>query len=480
MTNNPSTTASTEAGGNVSRRRRNLVIGGATAAIIGGLTAVLASGVLLGNDPATPSPGASSTASASPSPSPSPMVDGALSLRTWNPPTNVLVTGGVNPGEVTIDPSLPDALPLPDGIWNDTGPGWVLAVYSPSVTWWSDEEDKIVSEVSKQVIYLINPEGVRYQVFEVDPNVGVRLDSWDAGEATAVIHTYPGEIEGHLGPYTLNLTTGDAVPQATPYPGAYVFADLQDGTRIWTTPEGSSSLIERDGEFIVIENSLSPWFLSPDESWLVGYVHWVNPGGLGQSRLGLVSVATGAEVELPAPAGGEGCEPSEWIDSVHLLVSCYDESTQVSTFYSVDPSGGSAVEIEIPVLADDEPRVEHQVRVSPGVWAGGYGPYQDSGDMNAMVGVDDHGVFRTILPMDIFGTPFACAYVDYAVDGILYIEGSPFSCGDSFPPRTLVRYDLATDQQVVLLPAPPGGPTADWTPDSGSWAGSIGSFVVAD
>src|SRR5690349_21533340 len=96
-----------------------------------------------------------STPAASPTPAPSITVD---------------ADGRALPGFVTVHQELPPALPAAPGTLETTGPGWSLQTYRPEVA-------PVVTvsgvtpgfEPTVQVVYLVSPEGRRYQLLELDP-----------------------------------------------------------------------------------------------------------------------------------------------------------------------------------------------------------------------------------------------------------------------------------------------------------------------
>ncbi len=456
-----------------------------TTIIRGGLLAILATTMLAGCGSEAPAPTASPTVDASASPSATPA-----------PPT---FTGGVAPGEVTIDPSLPDALPLPDGIWDDTGPGWVLATFRPSVYQWHRDDENapdLSVEATVQVVYLVSPEGVRYQVLELDPSQAITVESWSAGESRAYVWYCPGTQDNYCDDGSTNildLGTGAMAPTDAP-PGADAVAFTLPGPmRVWTSnaqfivsPGVDGTFLERNGEFTELGDGWTiQWGPSPDGAWL-GLDHWEKNGdAYTTTGDALASLVTGEMVAIPEPTV-IGCGFVEWREGGTLLLNCLrdDEQDGITSsedvWFVFDPSTGAMTEIPRPVYSWEEPIVSHNVLVSPGVWAGGYGfGDPEMWDLDATFGIDDHG---TPIEVDIFdanGVRLETTGARTAVGGVVYISGQ-HAPGDMAGVASVIAYKPATGSQVVLLPEPPRGPTVDFRDAYGGvdvWG--VTSWVVA-
>lgn len=424
---------------------------------------------------------------------PSPTTDATLSAS----PTTTPSSGLAPPGEVTIDPSLPDALPLPDGIWAETGPGWVLATYRPSIEPWSNEgtSDTTV-EPTVQVVYLVSPEGVRYQVLELDPDWTYVIDSWSARESLAYVRTCPGTqacIHDQESTLLLDLTTGESTPSGAP-PGAnMVTITLPGDTRIWTSNEqfivsegDGGTFLEKDGQFTEFGDG---WSIasgpSPNGAWMI-LEHWETSGDTFWIEGGAVaSLVTGDMVTIPE-SPDRFCRLQEWREDGLPILNCprdHEEDgihTSESVWFVFDPSTGAMNEIPIPVYSWEEPIVSHDEVVSPGVWAGTYGLGDpEMWDWEPSIGIDDHGTLTKVDILDAEGVSLRSAWVQRAVQGVVYIEAKHTDI-DVSGFLNVIAYDPTTGTQIVLLPEPPGGlvvDLADGSFESELWG--VTSWVVA-
>ena len=400
-----------------------------------------------GSDPgATPTASPSTAASASPTTSPTAT------------PIVAAFTGGVTPGEVTIDPTLPDALPLPEGIWEQTGPGWVLATYRPSYTTWHEYEvTSEVPESAKFVIYLMSPEGQRYQVLELDSDRSITLLSWTAGESRAIVEEQVGPGGGvwEVAYEYLDLTTGEATPFQAPSSWLVVKVATSDSVRIWGDQAANMGYIEREGEFTPLAEGWLPagQALSPDGEWIAVHGIGIEGGGL-PVPIGAARISTGEITSFPELDSLGYCSFHGWADSGALLVSCNPGDEDHHQYFEAEPSTGTVAESSYVAPADDPLGLYHDFWMSPGVWAGNAG--RVPGTPFFGVGVEDHGTVTELHFFDKNGNPLDSPHLVAAVDGILYVEE-----GSGAAETVVLAYDPSTDRQTILLTCPPSPPDLD-------------------
>ena len=314
-----------------------LVIAGVTAAIL-----------TRGNGDANASPEPSPSASASPSNSASPSPSSSPSP---SPTITIDANGRTLPGFVTVDPSLPDALPLPAGIWDQTGPGWVLATYRPSVSYYDFVGLAADEDMTKQVVYLVNPQGQRYQVLELDVNQPIRIESWLAGESSAIVRECGrwGCISGEGASRALDLRTGTTTLHGTPFQEGEVLLTLADGTRVWAgsvDPVGGTT-IERDGAFTSVGGDWHAFFgdtsqPSPNGTYLPLLSFDSDAGNSSTMRTAILTLATGTVTPLPGLDAAGNCWSNFWRSDGLLRVTCYDTAIGTGGAYLVDPKTGNA------------------------------------------------------------------------------------------------------------------------------------------
>ena len=425
---------------------------------------------------------------ATPDSSASPSATGAPSPASTAAPVDLAA-----PGHVSVDPSLPSAEPLPAGIWAQTTSGWVLATYRPSVEPTPDGVASKAVPATRQVIYLVSPEAVRYQVLELPVSPAIMITSWSAGDSHAFVRGCESDpCYRASGPTAvLDLTTGAITPYGAPVGADSIAFSLSPTTRVWERegdalyyqhPDADSTFLEHDGTFTSLGGG---WQVaggpSPDGAWL-GLERWdANPDGTFVERVGVAALATGAVRVLPPFDNGLGCSPGGWLDSGAMRVTCYGESGDGAIYKSVVPSTG--VTTDLPSTTPpgpDEATVLHSVQVSPGVWAGAYG-YGDPElwDMESTFGIDDHGTLREVPILDKYGAALPTVGAVAAVDGIVYLVGQR-ATRDEPGTTTMLTLDPATGKQTVLLPEPPGGPGAAIAPnDYTVFAVGVTSWVVA-
>lgn len=280
---------------------------GAAIVVIGGAASVGI--VALARTPA-PSPSASPGASSSPS---------ATVAVGPSPVVSVDADGRALPGFVTIDDSLPQADPLLPEIWETITPGWTLAIVAPRAGGQAPEH---------QVLYLVSPEGQRYQVLELDPAQPVGLLAWTAGESRAIVTVgndswvsadYFSRYEWPT--HSLDLETGTLSEISN---GADEVMALPEGNLVWSffAREGDVVdawvMIERGGETVILDGYDLSGGLSPDGRY---FTVWGGPDGWVGSGESLVDSVT---LEIVPFDHGEGwiCGVVFWLDADTYLESC--------------------------------------------------------------------------------------------------------------------------------------------------------------
>jgi hypothetical protein len=373
-------------------------------------------------------------------------------------------------------------------VWATTGPGWVLATYSPAVITYGVDANGPTAERTRQVVYLVSPTGTRYQVLELDPNDQVRISSWTRGESVAYIERCGSSAfcQTQTGPsFVLDLETGVATPSTAPEGADYVGLTLPDSARLWFQTSGDAwpyvgqGFLDRAGSFSNFGDGWTVPRTSPDGSW-VFLQHWdPAPAGGNYASTGVLNVATGAVEIAPAPEPELSCQPYEWTDGNRVLEWCTGDPSG-DRWFTVDPATRVASEVTSPLPAFGELSVSHDVSVAPGVWAGLYGIEGAMmwTDPDGTVGIDDHGTLTQVVLVDAAGTPLQTVWPRAAVNGIAYFVGHQGAV-DQGSPETVVAYNVATGRQTVLVPSPPTGPAAEAEISDDQQSVGVTSWVVA-
>lgn len=216
---------------------------------------------------------------------------------------------------VTVDPRLPSAQQLPAGLLATTDPGWLVATVSGSL------DDQSASAGTVQVVDLISPDGVRY---ELPPLGSFSLDQWLPGTPLGL------GIDGSVQPSAIavvDLETGEQVARPdlsgliADVPGAVSLEAtfVGDGTTDLVVSVGSADAgrtvrVALDGNVVAeLDRGL--------------YRVMANATG---TELLAVDRQTGAPVlldaatfdEITVPAVVAACVPTTWLDEAGWLASC--------------------------------------------------------------------------------------------------------------------------------------------------------------
>lgn len=409
-------------------------------------------------------------------PSPSASVIPAVESPSPVPSVTTDAEGRALPGFVTEHPELPPALPAPDGILDTTAAGWSLQAYRPEVA-----PVVLVSgitpgfEPTVQVVYLVSPEGRRYQLLELDPSVPVVIQSWTAREAVAYVSTCePLDCDPNSPVQTLDLLTGEIAPVEA-VEGLHISATLAGSYRWWEQPSGGSVLDSR-GSLRPLTQRWAAHSVSPSGKYLaverVGSFNTVASAGMA-----IVDPSTGALIDLGRLWSEPlSCEPFRWRVDDALDVHCWDDSREMWRVFTVGPGATVMKENKAASATPPEegPWVEPDFFVTEGVWAGPYSA--DAGERRrpvATIGLARNAGFEVLTAPDaVAGT----TRIVTSVGGSLYLEASP-----AHNP-TLVsawRFDPSTDEWTELAPLPPTGPTRGFLAGEGSPASGMSSWVVA-
>jgi len=411
------------------------------------------------------------------------------------------------PGEVTIDESLPDALPLPEGIWDEVEPGWVLVNYMPTILGQSDNPPYPVIEHTKHVVYLVSPEGIRYQVAEFDPYHFFSIDAWTAGETVAYISSCAEPTYCLWQPTALlDLETGEITSVGYPMMGStpQFISALPDGTRIWAQQGVGGGYLETGGQgnrsWTQIDRRWSaqyPVVPSPDGNYLALGTsdEWLRSPSLAGDDNGsevlVMSLTNGEETLTPSLDGDWYCRPLDWLEPTSLAIRCESYSEGRFAYYIYDLVTGELSEGDVGHYDGDssprhyvpyDPYVQRDVQLGYGQYAGRYfdgRPEQELGSRDPYpLGIDDHGVLTPVNLLSQAGETLPYFEIKDHVGPLIYISAeSSYNRTD----ETIVVYDMDTGSQRILIGPPLAGPTFGWDPDvdDGLFAFAILNWAVA-
>ena len=388
-----------------------------------------------------------------PAVTPTPTVSPSPSHTPSTTPDEIVLGDPIN------EPGLPTYYAMPDGLLEQVGSGWVVTVHRPD-RYVGDDETGSLHEAVANMVFLVSPEGTRFEVADLHLDQYVSPLSWDAGETRVRVRT------GTIRP---GSWYGDHISDAA------AWLDLETG-EITLDPAGyTDGELTRDaypGGPGVGDWDWLPRTYSPDDA---RSVVWQPYGGAF-----VLIDAAGRTTDVAYGVAGKACSIVGWMDSTALLTLCLDdgiawgdpERDYHPAFYRLDLVGAAVVTTELGALSASEPLPN---------WAGGAWvrdgvvafPSVEGSAYGCWTGVDMwvNGAFQAVQrPGDAGENLFDVE----AVSGVLYVTAQPGCSGDSAP-MSLTAHDTRTGVTVVLAPAP-----EDWTEGSGGWVtdGLIG-WVVA-
>jgi len=430
----------------------------------GALGAALALVTLVGCDNPVANPTPTPTFSyASPSPAPTNTTD---------------ADGRALPGYVTFNQELPPAQSVAAGLLARTGPGWSLQTYRPQVN-----EVSTVSGVvpgiaaTVQVVYLVSPEGKRYQLLDLDPATPIVIESWSAGETVAyVTQCDPIDCDPAAPIQRLDLLTGALSPVAGIDVSMHIGTTAPDSVRWWQNAQSAASL-DSDGRIVTVRQDWIAKSTSPDGDYLA-VVRASEYSPYASAGTAVVDTATGIVTDLaslwPEPLR---CTPFRWRADDALDVSCWDPERLVWRVFAVGPGAKEMKENKSATATapEDGPWVEPDFFVADGVWAG---PYTVDGaarivPVDAAIGLARNAGFERLAVPD---AAVGAARIVAVAKGKIYVEATQ---ANNLSLKTAWVYDLASSAWLELGPLPPSGPTRGLLATQGSPASGMTSFAVA-
>ncbi|UZN03349.1 hypothetical protein [Cellulomonas sp. S1-8] len=264
----------------------------------------------------TPSPTVSVTPTPTPTPSPTP------SPQADAPPL-----------EPVSLPGLPPMFRAPEGILEQSGPGWFLAAYASTLY-----EPPPGVDGRRHVLALSAPTGELYHLFDVD-SVGITPVRWASpGVARAIVGGGPEEP----GVGTVDLLTG-VVTVDDRLPAGAQWVGMSGADELWlaSTWDEDSTLyvVPAEGPARELTVPLVMAQVSPDGLTVAGRV--------ATRALEAVDVATGRRTALATPPG-QTCEVVGWLDATGVMAACVDpEPDPPTSQWNWDEHGGQVVRLDL-------------------------------------------------------------------------------------------------------------------------------------
>ena len=369
-----------------------------------------------------PAPAITPTPTATPSPSQSPL------------------------GDPVTEPGFPPYYPMPDGLLQETGPGWVLATYMPWLRSTANSREQRVPR--DEAVFLVSPDGTNYLVLRLNPveltpwgltPAVLGLRSWRAGATTAVIqqsplveHSEPGSL------LTIDLLTG----ALRPFNG-----DLEPDR----------------GELLGFRSEPVP---SPDARFAFTFDGEV------------IDTETGALVGSFADAMTSGrCNPVSWWTPDSLLALCHDayETSDASPGPSLLELHARLVSFNTEQLVLGQGTVVHELEPGDPI------PFADGGAWVADGTIVVQGVmlteespvefdacadgaylfrgesFQRLAASDAYPGRRNNIFESQVSGGRVYVEASR-GCSSELGPTTVASFDIETGETVQLLGPPSDDP----------------------
>lgn len=301
-------------------------------------------------------------------PTPSPTTAEPTPDVTPSPTPDPTPSGSPSPDEtddalVELDvPGLPPHFAAPEGLLEQTGPGWVVTIHRPLLHQGSG--DALEVNVLAHTVLLHAPDGAAYRTVDLPEDVAAEVISWEAGSPRVRILTGTVETDefgdvwtpptgaGWLDLATGEITSDGVVPANSQYQGpgpegSELWMSYGDGTEL---PE---LLVVADGEVlrtVSLFGELSELKVSPDRTRAA---FWGLGDASGNTEFMLLDLTTGESTEVEYGLPGTTCAVIGWLDASRVLVNCFADRLHEGTMREAEP--------RLAVLDVDEPAGGAQV-----------------------------------------------------------------------------------------------------------------------
>ena len=279
----------------------------------------------------------------------------APAAHTPSPAASTSATAAVTSGAATPAASHGKEGMLADVPWQQVGPGWMLAEWSPVTPRHPGEQPppgEPTSETANTTLFLVDPSGNRYTITTFGPGGDLDLADW-SGDGSHALFTHGG----------MNATSAISVDLHT---GAQTTVPVMGYPR-YTRPDGTALLVStsfngnQPGTLKKVDRNGNPQFTYPTDD-LGGAGHFSgdyaeSPDGtqlvLGTANLGnevvprkdnsLVVMGNDGTVirTLPVPTATAMCGPIKWWTSGSILIRCSADHGSGSQLWQL-PLDGSA------------------------------------------------------------------------------------------------------------------------------------------
>ncbi|ADG76574.1 hypothetical protein Cfla_3706 [Cellulomonas flavigena DSM 20109] len=301
----------------VARVRRGRTV--SWAAVAAAAVGVLGVGGWFGlQDRTTPEPADPPTPTVSATPSPTPEPSAVASA-----PAAPLVP-------VTL-PGMPPMYEPPEGLLEQTGPGWFLTLYTSTLY------EPLPGDGQRNALVLSAPTGELYHL--ADLGGYTRLLRWDT-PGTARLEINHDGAGGRL--VTVDLTTGgltydDRVPDGAEWLGTAGADELWLAQGLQGS-QGTLYVLPPDGPVRSVPTRLDRAVVSPDGRTILG-----RPSG---EPIEALDVATGRHTAVPSPAG-QSCDIVDWIDATGVMAACVDTPPEpLEERWNYDEHDGQVVRLD--------------------------------------------------------------------------------------------------------------------------------------
>ncbi|MGC4174215.1 hypothetical protein [Demequina sp.] len=413
-----------------------------------------------------------------PEPTPTPTPTFTYDAPSPGPTNTVDADGRALPGFVTVNAELPQALPAGDGLLATTGAGWSLQTYRPQVEPVTQVSGIVPGyEAAVQVLYLVSPEGKRYQLLELDPTLPIIVDSWTAGESVAYVRQCePRECDDATPTQTLDLVTGALTPIEGAADSMHIGATLPGSVRWWQNGDDEAAY-DTAGSVRPMSQDWIAASASPDGEYLAvvragNYSPYVSGG------TAIVNAQTGRVTDVSSlweePLK---CTPFRWRADDALDITCWDAERQVWRLFAVGPGAQEMKENKSATATAPEegPWVEPDFFVSDGTWAG---PYTADATARRTIGDAAIGLARNagFEELTVPDASVGAARIVAEVGGRLYVVATE---ANNPTLETAWTYDVAAGEWLQIGPLPPAGPTRGLLASQGSPASGMTSWAIA-
>jgi len=222
-------------------------------------------------------------------------------------------------------PGMPPMYRAPEGLLEQTGPGWYLVTYASGLY------EPVPGDGERAAVVVAAPTGELYHLLDRETR-GLTIVHWPRADVARVM------VESPLRAGSLDLRTGEVTVDER-LPTGVMWVGTAGADEVWQAQDRTLFVLPPDGPARAIDATFTDGQVAPDGLTIVG--------GDDDGTAVAVDLRTGERTVLVQPAG-QRCDLVGWFDGTGVLAACVDPQPldQGHQKWFHDEHGGKVVRLD--------------------------------------------------------------------------------------------------------------------------------------